>query len=78
MKTLCEIKNGGKAAVLLVYGGRMAQQRLLDLGILPGEKLEMFHNSGAGPVTIRIKGSKLSIGHGLAQKIIVREERNGI
>jgi Fe2+ transport system protein FeoA len=33
----------------------------------------MFHNSGAGPLTIRVKGSKLSIGHGLAQKIIVRE-----
>jgi Fe2+ transport system protein FeoA len=34
----------------------------------------MMHNSGAGPVTICVKGSKISIGYGLAQKIIVREE----
>jgi Fe2+ transport system protein FeoA len=73
MKNLCDIKDGETAAVILIYGGRMAQQRLLELGILPGERVTMFHNSGAGPLTIRVKGSKLSIGHGLAQKIIVRE-----
>ncbi|MDD3345654.1 MAG: FeoA domain-containing protein [Candidatus Omnitrophica bacterium] len=74
MKNLCDVRDGEEAAVLFIHGGRMAQQRLVELGILPGERVRMFHNSGAGPLTVRVKGSKLSIGHGLAQKIIVREE----
>ncbi len=74
MKSLVDIKSGCAAAIVFIHGGRGAQHRLAELGLLPGEKLTMLHNSCCGPVTVYVKGSKLSIGHGLAQKIIVREE----
>jgi len=74
MKSLCDVKSGCSVAVICIRGGRGACHRLTELGLLPGEKLTMLHNSSFGPVTICVKGSKLSIGHGLAQKIIVREE----
>ena len=58
----------------VVEGGRGAIQRLTDMGLLPGERLKVLHNSGYGPVTVLIKGAKVALGHGLAAKIIVEEE----
>ncbi len=55
-------------------GGRGAMQRLTDMGLIPGERLRVLHNSGCGPVTVLIKGAKVALGHGLAAKIIVKEE----
>ena len=67
-----------KANVNLIFasveGGRGAMQRLTDMGLIPGERLKILHNSGYGPVTVFIKGSKVALGHGLAAKIIVEEE----
>lgn len=55
-------------------GGCGATQRLTDMGLIPGERLKILHNSGHGPVTVLIKGAKVALGHGLAVKIIVKEE----
>jgi Fe2+ transport system protein FeoA len=77
MKSLWDIKTGCKAAIVFICGGACAGHRLAELGLLPGEKLVMVHNPCSGPVTVSVKGSKLSIGHGLARKIMVREECNG-
>jgi len=55
-------------------GSRGAMQRLTDMGLLPGERLRVLHNTGFGPVTVLIKGAKVALGHGLASKIIVEEE----
>lgn len=74
MSRLSDIKTGRAARIIFIDGGMGAQHRLVELGLLPGEKITMLHNSGAGPVTVTVKGSKLSLGHGLAKKIIVREE----
>jgi Fe2+ transport system protein FeoA len=74
MKSLCDIDSGSTGVIVFIHGGKGASHRLAELGLLPGERLTMMYNSGAGPVTIIVKGSKISIGHGLAQKIIVREE----
>ena len=55
-------------------GGQGVMQKLTDMGLIPGEKLKVLHNSGHGPVTVLIKGAKVALGHGIATKIIVREE----
>jgi len=55
-------------------GGQGIMQKLTDMGLIPGEKLKVLHNSGHGPVTVLIKGAKVALGHGIATKIIVREE----
>jgi Fe2+ transport system protein FeoA len=34
----------------------------------------VLHNTGFGPVTVLIKETKVALGHGLASKIIVKEE----
>ena len=57
-----------------VEGGRGAMRRLTDMGLIPGERLKVLHNSGYGTVTVLIKGAKVALGHGLVAKIIVEEE----
>ncbi|MFA5094116.1 MAG: FeoA family protein [Candidatus Omnitrophota bacterium] len=74
MKNLGDIRTGDSAAIVFINGGIGAQHRLAELGMLPGERLTMLYNPGCGAVTVCVKGSKLSIGHGLTKKIIVREE----
>jgi ferrous iron transport protein A len=54
--------------------GRGAMQRLTDMGLVPGERLKILNNSGFGPITVLIKGVRVALGHGLANKIIVKEE----
>jgi ferrous iron transport protein A len=45
------------------------------MGFLPGVEIQMVNNSGIGPLTVIIKGTKLALGHGLARKILVKEEQ---
>ena len=57
-----------------VEGGYGAMKKLADLGLIPGEKIKVLHNSGRGPVTLLVKGAKIALGYGIAGKIIVEEE----
>ncbi len=74
MHKLTQARTGLNLIFISVEGGRGAVQRLTDMGLIPGERLKVLHNSGDGPVTVLIKGAKVALGHGLAAKIIVEEE----
>ncbi|MCK4822382.1 FeoA domain-containing protein [bacterium] len=57
-----------------ITGGWGVRRKLTDMGLIPGERLKVLHNSGHGPITVLIKGSKIALGYGIADKIIVEEE----
>lgn len=59
---------------LHVRGGKGACGRLLDMGLVPGEKIRIVQDTGRGQVLLEVKGVKVAIGRGLAEKIIVEEE----
>jgi ferrous iron transport protein A len=42
------------------------------MGILPGENIEIVRNDNVGPLIISVKGNRLILGRGMAQKIYVR------
>jgi ferrous iron transport protein A len=69
--TLDKSPRGSSVRVVAVSGGRMARQKLTDLGIIPGEKLKIIRNDGSGPVLIGLYDSKVAVGFGLAQKVRV-------
>ncbi|MGC9022429.1 MAG: FeoA family protein, partial [Dissulfurimicrobium sp.] len=48
------------------------RSRLSVLGLIPGVEIEMIQNLANGPVVIGLNGSRLMLGRGMAQKIIVR------
>ena len=74
MHKLTQAKMNVNLIFTFLEGGRGAMQRLTDMGLIPGERLRVLHNSGYGPVIVLIKGAKVALGHGLAAKIIVEEE----
>ncbi len=75
--TLDKAKSGRIYRVLGINGGRNVYERLYDLGILPGTIVEVLNASFfSGPVRVRVAGSDVAIGRGVAAKIIV-EEING-
>ena len=72
---LSEKKNNEKVILINIKGGYGVYQRLLDMGLVPGTSFEVFHNHGFGPITISLKGTKMMLGRGLAEKILVKEEK---
>lgn len=77
MHKLTEARTGRELILVSIEGGKAMMQRLTDMGLIPGERLKVLHNSGFGPVSILVKGSKVGLGHSLASKIIVKEQRHG-
>ena len=67
-------KTNTDVILVSIEGCESITQRLADMGLLLGGRLRVLQNSGYGPVTILVKGSKIALGHGLASKIIVKEE----
>lgn len=58
MHKLTHAKTNVNLIFTSVEGGRGAMQRLTDMGLIPGERLKVLHNTGYGPVTVLIKGAK--------------------
>ena len=71
---LSDVRTGNNARIVFIDAGRCCHHRLAEMGLLPGEKINVLFNAGSGSVTVCVKGSKLSVGAGMAEKIKVREE----
>ena len=72
IKCLTECNFGAELIVVSVDAGQRAKQRLANLGLVPGviitkEQAAPFR----GPVKIKVKGTSLVIGRGLAAKLMV-------
>ncbi len=49
-----------------------AAERLADMGLIEGCRLQVVRPSAGGPVMICLKGARLALGRGLAGKILVQ------
>lgn len=60
----------GKSAVITGFlGGRKLQERLVALGLFPGQHLIICQNSGSSLV-VRLNGNRVALGRGISQKIL--------
>ncbi len=66
---LTMISPGEKVEIVEIAGGEKVKRRLTDLGLLVGEKIEVIGKTG--PIILNVKGSRLALGKGVAQKILV-------
>jgi Fe2+ transport system protein FeoA len=71
--SLSTIPDGHVARVERIDGGEGMRKRLREMGILPGSIVEVITNQFAGPFIIRVKDSKLAIGHNITHKVIARD-----
>lgn len=71
MITLDLLQNNREFIVRRVHAGWRAKTRLANLGIVPGTKIKKLRSAPLfGPVQVKVKGSDLVIGRGLARKIL--------
>ena len=73
---LTSLSKGEKGIVVSIAGGFNATKRLADMGIVPNTEITVLAKAPVcGPIEVLVRGSKLSIGLGLAAKIFVKKWR---
>jgi len=45
--------------------------RLCHMGLVPGASFTVINGNGGGPVILKVKETRLAIGRGMAQKMMV-------
>ncbi|MEM2247747.1 MAG: FeoA family protein [Thermoproteota archaeon] len=77
---LTNLKDGESGIVVSVksgYGRAWGlKKRLMDMGITPGTKITVVKSAPFhGPLEVIVRGYRLAIGRGMAEKIFVKVER---
>jgi ferrous iron transport protein A len=71
--SLADVKVGGAATIVVVVGARGLAVRLMEMGLLPGTRVEVLRVAPLGdPIEVRVRGFALSIRRQEARGIEVR------
>ena len=68
---LAMAKTGEKLLIKEIAGGREARARLASMGLRPGDPVEVISNDGEGRLIVGAGSTRLALGRGIAQKIMV-------
>ena len=71
---LSQAEAGERVIILQHSGGREIERRLLDMGLTRGAEVEVL-SQNEGPMVISCRGSRLALGKGLSEKIMVTSSR---
>jgi len=77
LKAISELKSNAHALIHHFTAGKELVNRLLVLGFTPGTEIEVIQNYGRGPIILSVKDSRVALGRGEANKIMVRELDQG-
>ena len=70
---LAMVRSGETVTVTGVRTGWGLQRRLADMGLTPGTEIRVINSQMPGPVLIDLRGSRVALGRGVAQKILVEK-----
>jgi ferrous iron transport protein A len=65
------VQAGRRVRLVAVNAGHGLLSRLTGMGLVPGVEIEVLRNSMHGPFLIAVKGGRIMLGRGMAQKIMV-------
>ena len=65
------VQAGRRVRIIAVDAGRGLQGRLVAMGLVSGVEIKVLRNSMHGPILIEVKGSRIMLNRGMAQKILV-------
>ncbi len=71
--SLSGVRNGESVQIRRMDGGHQFLSRLASLGFTPGAHLQVIQNYGHGPIIVRLRDTRVALGRGEADKIMVRE-----
>ena len=75
--TLHKMQSGRNGKVVQIQGGRGMVNRLSALGIRPGKEITKVSSMlMRGPVTVQSGSTRLAIGYGMANRILVELEES--
>ena len=63
-----------KLCVTEIRGGQQFKDKCINQGIVPGQKIEILNNSGNGPCLIKLLNSRIIIGRGMLNRILVKQK----
>ena len=67
---------GQKVSLASIDAGRELNSRLAAMGMVPNVMMTIVNNGSSGHYVVNVKGSKIVLGRGMADKIIVRNVNN--
>ena len=70
-RPLSQVEEGQTVNIIRIDGGRGMRVRLTTLGLLPKTRVTVVHNGRSGPFVISVKNSKMALGRGVVDKIMV-------
>jgi len=70
---LAMARPGELVTVTGIRAGRGLQRRLADMGLTPGVQIRVINSGASGPVLIDLRGTRVALGRGIAQKIVVNK-----
>ena len=70
-------KVGEIVVIREIAGGRKRQARLTDMGLRPGDLIKINNNAGRGRIILGRGHTRLAIGRGIAEKIMVSTQNEG-
>lgn len=65
---------GEEAELVDVRGGYGIKRRLAALGLNPGMRVTVIQNAMRGPIVLSVMDSRIALGRGMAQKILVSKD----
>ncbi len=71
-RTLAQVPPGRRVRLVAVRGDRALSRRLLALGLVMGNEVEVLH-SRKGDVIVGRGGNRLALGHDIADRVLVEE-----
>ena len=73
MRTLKDVKIGGRATVVKVHGEGPIRRRIMDMGITPGIEVKLRKIAPLGdPLEVVVRGYELSIRKSEAEFILLK------
>ena len=70
-RPLSSVRAGSSVVLRRIRAGQELEARLLAMGFVPGERLEVCRNHPHGPLLVGVKGSRVMLGRGMADKMAV-------
>ena len=70
---LSRFKAGQTVKFVGLNAGNDLKSRLAALGMVPNVNITVVRNGNPGPFVVSIKGSKIVLGRGMAEKVIVEQ-----
>jgi ferrous iron transport protein A len=75
VQPLAAFTAGQGALITAFLGGRKMQERLIAMGLFPGQRLMVCQNNGSSLV-VKLNGNSLALGKGISQKILATPTPN--